>query len=223
MRASERWLFLADVRGSSTLSSTKATELLAALEEETARLNGVFGDELTVPLQLNYGDEIAALFHRPDRVFDALDGLRTALRGRCVLRVVIAHGPGGAESADMRKRGGLTFKAAAAAMAALKPSGRFCRWIDASPRPDSERAARLRVIEWMTEATNADVEAMTDLQFEAYRRMRAGARQVDVARDLRKSKQSVSDYVRRGRVELVLDGEELIRAELARLGSIEDN
>ena len=57
---------------------------------------------------------------------------------------------------------------------------------------------------------------MTDYQYQVLELMRAGAPQIEIAQTLGKFPQSVSDAVKRGRIDEILAVESVIAARLAR-------
>ena len=201
------YLFLCDLRDSTRLEAAKAGEATAIVDATLETLNTQFAGALAVPLQLSYGDEITGLFTVSAPILDVVSTLRHALRTVTALRFVVCHGRIGSLSDDMRKVGGPAFKQAIEAITGLKSSGAFCRWLlDDRLLSDT--------IEALTESANAFLETATDYQYQVYTLLAQGRSQRVIAKDLDKFPQSVSDAVKRARLELVIRMDQLIRRHL---------
>ena len=201
------YLFLCDLRDSTRLEAAKAGEAIAIVDATLETLNTQFAGSLAVPLQLSYGDEIAGLFTVSAPIHDVVSTLRHALRPVTAFRFVVCHGRIGSLSDDMRKVGGPAFKQASEAITGLKSSGAFCRWLlDDRLLSDT--------IEALTESANAFLETATDYQYQVYTLLAQGLSQRVIAKDLDKFPQSVSDAVKRARLELVIRMDQLIRRHL---------
>ena len=201
------YLFLCDLRNSTRLEGAKAGEAIAIVDATLETLNAQCASALAVPLQLSYGDEIAGLFTASAPIQDVVSTLRHALRPVTGFRFVVCHGRIGSLSDDMRKVGGPAFKQASEAMSGLKSSGAFCRWLLDDPLLSD-------TVEALTESANAFLEPATDYQYQVYTLLEQGLSQRDIAKALDKFPQSVSDAVKRARLELVIRMDQLIRRHL---------
>ena len=203
------FLFLADVKGSSSLSGGKATALRRKLEAALEALNGEIEPKPLRGFSLNYGDEIAALFSSPEPLFEAARLLRERLRP-FRFRFAVAQGRVGAATKDITQMGGAAFKLASEALDAAKKQDRFCRW-------RLKDSAENRVLNALVEMSDAIVLGMTDYQHQVYQALRHGEPQVDIAARLGKAPQSVSKAARSGGARLAIEAEEAILAVLARM------
>lgn len=204
------YLLLIDLRGSANLSSETASAVLAAAEDALERLNQQYEAEVKVTLSLSYGDEIAGIFVSAGPIYDVVAQLRTILRPYAAFRFVVTKGRMGACSADIRKIGGPLFKTANNALQALKRQGRHCHW-------HFDDRLESRTLTSLCELVEAGLEGMTGYQHDVYSGLKAGLTQKQVAASLKKYPQSVSDAVRRGHIERVLEAEQVIEARLSAL------
>lgn len=198
------YLFLADVKDSTVVSSTAAME---RLEATAAQLSVKHSSTLVLGLTLSYGDEVAGLFSRPDPLYSVMRQIRDDLLPDLGVRFVVIRGRIGRPSADIRRVGGEVFKRASAAMEKTKRSGHFCHW-------DVENATASAILTTLTEMTHAMFLKLTLYQREIYHGLRGGQTQSSIAGALGKHKQSVSAAVGRGNIELLIEAEDLIHSLL---------
>ncbi len=204
------FLLLVDVRNSTRMPSGQLQTVIERLESEADALNRRFKGELELALSLSYGDEVAGLFHRPDRVYDCVIALREAIGPQATLRFVVSEGSIGVVSENIRRIGGPVFKSADEGMDALKAQRRFARWLLA----DKTTSAVLTSLSLLS---NVLVEGMTDYQRTVYRMMRDGFSGSEIAERLGKYPQSVSEAMKRGSADLVIEAESAIRKLAARI------
>ncbi len=204
----EYYLLLGDLCDSTGLEGEKAEAVSRILREALAHWSDVCARDLAAGLDLNYGDEFTGLFLRPARIYDIIDGLRTALHGLAGFRFVLAYGRIGAASPLTRQMGGPVFVTANDALKRLKIEGRFAEVAIGHALSDATLTA-------LIEAANTLREEMTDYQFEVFSLLKSGLSQKDIARRLGKFDQSVSDAAKRGHTELVIALDAAIGAQLA--------
>lgn len=196
------YLLLADIRDSTGLPPKKAKAVFTSIETALADLNRKL--KPTLKLTVSYGDEIAGIFSDPADLYKVVTTIRDILRMCGVeFRVVITYGKIGVVSPDIRKVGGPVFKYANDEILDLKRHGRFSRWripgADAGDTLDS-----------LVNMSNALITQMTDYQYDVFNLLRQGLSQKEIAKRLKKYPQSVSDAVRRGQIDLVIDAETVI-------------
>ena len=206
----EYYLFLADLKHSSRLEVEAAKALSARLEDWLDDWRQRHGNALILGPSLNYGDEISALLAIPDPLFDLAHEMRHIVRPYTDFRFVVAQGPFSVINDDITQVGGATFKKANDAIGKITKQNRFCQWLLQDPDMSD-------VIGALTETTNVLVRQMTDYQYNVYALLRTGEKQIDIAERLEKSAQSVSDAVKRGAIDEVIDAEEVIRRQLRKL------
>jgi hypothetical protein len=204
------YLLLLDIKGSTRQALQDRQKLFETLEKEIQRLNGSLNPKPVLSLQISYGDEVAGLFDSPGNLYDAVDALRSCLFDKAEVRFVAVYGEIGVVSEDIRKIGGEIFKRADDLMRRLKRERGFCKWAAGDPFLD-------QLLTSLTEMSNTLLKNMTPYQHELYCRLKSGEAKTTIASTLKKHKQSVSNSVKRGGAELVLQAEETIRMTLERL------
>jgi len=204
------YLLLVDIKGSTRQALQDRQKLFEVLEKEIQRLNSSLSPKPVLSLQISYGDEVAGLFDSPTNLYDAADVFRSCLFDRAEVRFVAVYGEIGVVSEDIRKIGGEIFKRADDLMRRLKRERGFCKWAVGYPFLD-------QVLTSLTEMSNTLLKNMTPYQHELYCRLKSGASKTTIATVLKKHKQSVSNSIKRGGAELVLQAEETIRMTLERL------
>ena len=204
------YLLLGDLHGSTRLAPAQSDAAMTTLKQELAHWSAVGRSDLVLPLQVNYGDEFAGLFRTPRLIHDVVAGLRAALHGQVGFRFVAAKGRIGHVSDRLSEVNGEIFKRASEALSRMKSKGRFARWLIAS---EAENV----VLDALSEAAHALRSDLTDYQREVLQHLSMGLSQADIAQALDKLPQSVSDAVRRGHLNVVLELDALIRARLQAL------
>lgn len=207
-RDRDYFLFLADLKGSTKLTGSAASAVLAAAEGAIHALNAELDPPPLRGLSINYGDEIAGLFDAPNGLYDIVAALRRSLRGLTAFRFVVAEGRIGVAHDDITRVGGPVFKEANDALEQIKRRGRFCRWI-------GRDAIEAETLQALVSTSDVLLRAMTDYQHQVYLLSAEGLAQREIASRLGKYAQSVSDAVKRGAVEDVLEAERAIRRRLA--------
>ena len=198
------YLLLADAKGSTVVSSSAAME---RLEARIAELSTEYSSALVLGLTLSYGDEVAGLFVRPDPLYSIMRSIRDELLPDLGVRFVITQGRIGRPSTDIRKVGGEVFKRASVEMAKAKRAGRFCHWDVGNPIAGA-------VLTTLTEMAQAMFDKLSPYQRDIYSGLRNGKSQRAIADALGKYKQSVSDAVHRGNIEILIEAEQLISSLL---------
>ncbi|HOC42290.1 MAG TPA: hypothetical protein PKJ99_04645 [Thermoanaerobaculales bacterium] len=194
----ECFLLLVDVKGSTGLTPRVAERVFGTLEERLAGLSRRLDPAPVLGLSISYGDEVAGLFDTPVHLYSVVDQVRDWLHPEAAIRFVAARGSIGRFSHDIRQVGGEVFKRADDAVRAIKKERRFCRWLIGDATTNA-------ALDALTEMSNAVLEDMTVYQREVYRLLASGLSQAEIAGRMRKHRQSVSDAVRRGHAELVLE------------------
>ncbi|MEM7767093.1 MAG: hypothetical protein AAF253_06355 [Pseudomonadota bacterium] len=201
------FLLLADLKRSTDLDAAGSARLFGRLNQALTDWSDACSGDLLAGLDLNYGDEFAGLFVRPNRIYEVVDGVRDALRGYGRFRVAIARGRIGAVSEDTSQMGGPVFKLANDALSSLKSRGQFAQWVLGNPLIDETLSV-------LTEAGNTLREDMTDYQYRVFQHLRDGTSQREIAAQLGKFEQSVSDAAKRGHADLALQIDQAIDAHL---------
>jgi hypothetical protein len=199
------YLLLADVKGSTLASSSAVME---RLEATATQLSVEHSSALVLGLTLSYGDEVAGLFSRPDPLYSIMRSIRDELLPDLGVRFVVIRGRIGRPSTDIRKVGGEVFKRASVEMAKAKRAGRFCHWDVGNPIAGA-------VLTTLTEMAQAMFDKLSPYQRDIYFGLRNGKSQRAIADALGKYKQSVSEAVGRGNIELLIEAERLINSLLA--------
>jgi len=194
------YLLLADVKGSTVVSSAAAMERLEAM---ATQLSVEHSSALVLGLTLSYGDEVAGLFSQPGPLYSIMRSIRDELLPDLGVRFVVIRGRIGRPSTDIRKVGGEVFKRASVEMAKAKRAGRFCYWDVGNPIAGA-------VLTTLTEMAQAMFIRLSPYQREIYLGLCGGKSQNAIASSLGKYKQSVSEAVRRGNIELLIEAEQLI-------------
>lgn len=202
------FLLLADMENSTRQNAETAQRVGDILQEQLSHLSKIYKRDLYRPLELNYGDEIAGLFISPAPIYQIVSQLRHALRSYSSFRFVVARGRIGREAPSTSQMGGPVFEAANTALQQLKKDGEFSQWLVANEQMNA-------VLTAMSQASHAFITEMTDYQYDVYRLYETGMKQKDIAAQLGKFEQSISDAIKRGRAELVIKLDQSIQAMLA--------
>lgn len=202
------FLLLADMENSTRQNAETAQRVGDILQEQLSHLSKIYKRDLYRPLELNYGDEIAGLFISPAPIYQIVSQLRHALRSYSSFRFVVARGRIGREAPSTSQMGGPVFEAANTALQQLKKDGEFSQWLVANEQMNA-------VLTAMSQASHAFITEMTDYQYDVYRLYETGMKQKDIAAQLDKFEQSISDAIKRGRAELVIKLDQSIQAMLA--------
>jgi len=192
-------LLLADVIASTDLD--KPELVYGRIDASCEMLNKRF--EPAIPLQRQYGDEVAGLFEATAPLYDVISHLREAAHPRAKLRFVAVRGKIGVVDRDISKVGGEVFKRASKQIDALKRKGRFgCLEIN----PDLDIALNA-----LTQGSNYLIESMTARQREVYTLLKSERTHEQIARLLEVKRQAVGDAAKRGAAAIVLELEAAIR------------
>jgi DNA-binding CsgD family transcriptional regulator len=207
---SDYFLLLIDIRESTRLRGHNAKRVMGKLAQQIRKFNRTLKSRPLADLRISYGDEIAGLFSTPLFLYDIVDALRDVLYPDVRLRFVVAKGRISVPSRDIRKVNGEVFKTADKKIRQLKKEGRFSHWTLGNPLLETALTS-------LSEMSNAILEDMTTYQREVFSLLKRGLAQKTIARKLGKHPQSVSDAVRRGKSELVLQAQAAIRMVLSHL------
>jgi DNA-binding CsgD family transcriptional regulator len=210
------YLLLVDLKKSTRLTRGAAERVFGQLEGRLVELNRTLDPPPVLGLTISYGDEVAGLFDSPIHLYNIVDQVRDWLYPEAGIRFVAARGAIGRLSEDIRQVGGEVFKRADEAIRAIKRDRRFCRWLIGGATVNT-------TLDALTEISNAVLEDMTEYQREVYRQLAAGLNQTDIAALLSKHRQSVSDAVKRGHAESVLEARAAINGLLAEVSSMEND
>lgn len=198
-KAVKNFLFLADVA-----DSTRLDQPVRVYE----RLDGVcreFNARLSppIPLQRQYGDEVAGLLEDVTALYEIVSSLRAAAYPETRIRFVALRGDVGVIDSDISKVGGEVFKRASAQIEALKRKDRF-GYFGIDPHYDVALNALVRTSNYL-------LEAMTDRQRKVYELLQEEKTHEQIAEQFKVSRQAISDAAKRGGAEIILESEAAIR------------
>jgi len=203
------YLLLVDIKKSTTRAPKLRQKILEKLESEIKQINQKLEPRPAFQLTISYGDEIAGLFDTPSRLYHIISQLREALFPHVKFRSVVTYGKIGVAADDIRKVGGQVFKDADEHIIRLKKQDRFCIW-------SLKDALQSAVLTSLTEMSNAIIERMSPYQRQVWQLLESGLTQKAIAEKLDKYPQSVSNAVKQGRADLVLDAGIVINTILNR-------
>lgn len=197
------FLLLCDLKDSTKLGPQQGGQLVERINQRLAALNAEHAAMIVRPLELNYGDEIAAFLKSPLAAYRIVLALRQEMAGLAGFRFCVVYGAVGARGASMRQMGGKVFQTANRLIHDLKLANRFGHF-------STTHAAQDEALNLLTNLSHALVSRMTAYQFEVYSLLNRGLNQQTVAKQLGKFPQSVSDAVRRADIDLLIDAERKI-------------
>lgn len=206
-------LLLCDLKDSTHLGPELGGEIIRRIDRHLAALNETHSDQIILPLEISYGDEFGGLVQSPAFAFDVVRSVRRELAGQVNFRFAVVHGRIGARSGNIRQVGGEVFTLANSAIKRLKRQNRFGEWHVFHDMRDSE-------LSLLTNLSQGFISRMSAYQFQIFSLMADGLSQKAIAEQLGKYPQSVSDAVRRGETDLVLDAEAQIRIRLETLNQL---
>lgn len=204
------YLLLIDIKQSTSQSPRKRQKIFDQLESIIKELNKKVDPKPAFKLTISYGDEVAGLFETPVRLYNIISQIREALFPLAKFRFVVAYGKIGVAADDIRKVGGEVFKIADEHIERLKKQNRFCRWLLKDEYHSS-------VLTALTEMSNALIERMTPYQRQVWQMLESGLNQNEIAVRLKKYPQSISNAVKKGRVDLQIDATQTINQILLKL------
>jgi len=184
---------------------------MTRLKEELLAINRSLHPKPVIPLTISYGDEVAGLFASPMPLHDVVWRLRGALLPDLRFRFVACRGRIAVASKDIREVGGEVFKRASQAMRSLKAQDRFCRFLLGNALVDP-------VLDSLARMSNALIEEMTPYQRTVFGLLEQGKPHKDIARELGKYPQSVSQAAKAGKADLILAAQQAINVLLASEG-----
>lgn len=212
---SNYYLLLGDLRHSTRLSGTASEVTLEVTRRFLSTWGEQYRDDLVAGLDLNYGDEFVGLFHRPDRIYDIVDGLRHALRGLVDFRFTVCFGRVASLKGSTREMGGPVFKKANERLTWLKTQARFADWQTGHPMVD-------KTLSLLCETGHIIRRDMTSYQYDVFSLFAAGMVQTEIANRLEKFPQSVSDAISRGHADFLIELDEHIKELLSQRGQWKD-
>ncbi len=192
-------LFLADVKDSTRLESAEVVfqRLDGAVSDLNSRLAPL------IPLQRQYGDELAGVYETAESIYDIASALREAVYPETQIRFVAVRGDLGVVDSDMSKVGGLVFKHASQLIDVAKTKGRF-GYFKINHQFDVALSSLVQMIDHT-------VTSMTAKQRRVYKLAATGWTHEEIGQQFGVSRQAVSDAARRGGVEFVLEAEDALR------------
>ncbi len=199
------YLLLTDVKGSTRLAGEVWGSLIERLKAEVGELTGRYKPALG--LSLNYGDEVTGFFEKPADLYAIAIALGEAVYPETLIRFVAVKGMIGAASQNISEVGGPVFKKASVLMDRIKKERRYSRWSLGVSQVD-------RALDALSESAHFVRSNMTPYQREVYLLLKEGLNQSQIAERLGKQPQSVSDAVKRGGAERVIECEEAIQSVL---------
>jgi hypothetical protein len=202
------FLLLVDIRNSTGLPGKAMNEKMKLLEETLLKLNKEFSNQTALPLSISYGDEIAGLFHSPEKFYNIIIRIQKLFYPLTNIRFAAVKGKISMESKDIRKVGGPIFKKASNAIANLKETGRYASWQLGNTIQDKS-------LESLCEISNALINDMSDYQRKVFDLLSAGHTQKEIAKELGKYTQSVWDAVQRSKAVYVINAQKTINLILA--------
>ncbi len=202
------YLLLTDVKGSTRLAGAAWERLMKRLKVEVADLTDRYKPALG--LSLNYGDEVTGFFEKPADLYAIALALGEAVYPETLIRFVAVKGMIGATSQNITEVGGPVFKKASALMERIKKERRYSRWFLGVSQVD-------RALDALSESAHFVRSSMTSYQRDVYLLLKEGLNQSQIAERLGKQPQSVSDAVKRGGAERVIECEEAIQTVLKML------
>jgi transcriptional regulator len=206
------YLLLLDMKNSTKLPAEKAKEKFDQLDNSISYFNDQLRDELALPMSINYGDEIAGLFHSPQSFYQIASQFRQILFPDTTIRFVSIKGRVAVASDDIRQIGGSIFKKANEEMLRLKKEDKFS-WFGIDTEPVNSSLTAL------SELSNAVINDMSEYQREVYNLLKMGLNQKEIAQKLDKYAQSVWDAVQRSKAAYVLQAEKAISQMLKEINN----
>jgi hypothetical protein len=198
------YLVLADLRGATRTTPGRLRKALNSIQGAVRQINRSHRNLVVVPFALNYGDEVAGLVQSLEPTYDIADSIREAAYPYTRVRFVINRGRIGVASEDITQIGGPVFKEAQQLITNLKRDQAAFIW-NVGTAFDNGLLSLLSVL------VNSMIEDLTPYRHSIWRLLREGENQRQVARELRKHPQSVSQAVRKGNIAAISRTEEIIR------------
>lgn len=196
-------LLLADVKDSTRLNRPQA--VYARLDKICGEINQSLSP--VIPLQRQYGDELAGLFDTAEHLYEVVATMREAVYPETEVRFVAVKGTIGAMDQDISKVGGEVFKRASQLIGQVKTRGGFGRF-EINMAVDPALTA-------LIELANYLIGSMTERQRQVYKLVASGMTHDAISKQLLVTRQAVSDAAKRGGVEFVLEAEDALRHLLA--------
>ena len=168
--------------------------------------------DLAYPLEVNYGDEFAGLFHRPAFIHQIVSEIRDMLRPVAAFRFVVARGRVGYAKGTIREMGGPVFETAAIELNRLKKRKEHGAWLIADEAINAALSA-------LTNSAGTFVDEMTDYQHAVFLLQKAGLSGIEIAEKLAKNPRSVSNAKKTGHAKTVIQIEQAMDAMLKTLSA----
>jgi hypothetical protein len=198
------YLVLADLRGATRTPPARLKKVLNSIQEAVRRINREYRKEIAVPFALSYGDEVAGLLHSLKPVYDIADTIREAAYPHTRVRFVINRGRIGVSSKDITQVGGPVFKEAQRLLTEIKRGRTPFRWKVSTAFDDD-------LLDLLSVLADSMIEDLTPYRHSIWRLLRQGKTQRQVARELRKHPQSVSQATSKGNIAAINRAEGVIR------------
>ena len=194
------YLLLIDVVNSTKLSYEDINIKMDLLENKLISLNKNLKNNLVLPLNLSYGDEIAGLFQTPENVYNVVVEIRKIFYPITSIRYVVVKGSVARISSDIRKIGGMIFKKANKTIEFLKKNNRLCSW-------QLEDSLINKTLDSLCEISNVILQDMSEYQRNVFELYREGHTQKQIAIILSKHSQSIWDAIQRSKANYIVEAE----------------
>ncbi len=194
------YLLLIDVVDSTKLSVEDLNIKMDLLENQLVSLNNNLKNNLVLPLNLSYGDEIAGLFKTPENIFNVVVEIRKIFYPITSVRYVVVKGSVARISSDIRKIGGMIFKKANKTIELLKKNNRLCSW-------QLEDSLINKTLDSLCEISNVILQDMSEYQRNVFELYREGHTQKQIAIILSKHSQSIWDAIQRSKANYIVEAE----------------
>lgn len=197
------FLFLADIVDSSLLPKRELTSIMNRLEKCVQGWNKEYKMEMVVPMNISYGDEIAALLKTPRPIFKIVQETRSLLFPHTRIRFVVVKGNVGADNPDIRKVGGPAFKRADELLSIAKKKDWFACWETGSKITDT-------ILNSLCGLTDTMLNDMSTNQREIYQWYSQGFTQKEIAIKMGKYPQYIWTAMNKSHISQIHDAEKAI-------------
>lgn len=208
------YLLLIDLKGSTGITAENSEAVYYLLEGLIESFNSKFKNDIIIPLQLSYGDEISGIFRNPLACYLCVDALYKKLRNIIGFRYCVSDGDITFPSNDMTKVGGTAFKRANRIMETRlkKRKWRFCEWA-------LEDSVLSRAISSLANLCFQMKERMTNLQWDVYSELSNQKTVAQIAEETEHNLNSLYQVNTRSGSYVILEAETNIRELLSQYGN----
>jgi DNA-binding CsgD family transcriptional regulator len=198
------YLVLADIRGATRTAPGPLKKALSSIHDAVRQINRSHRKLVIVPFALNYGDEVAGLVQSAEPTYDIADSIREAAYPHIKVRFVINRGRIGVVSRDITQVGGPVFKEAQNLIVNLKREQRAFDWKVGTEFDNG-------LLNLLSALSSSMIDNLTPYRHSIWRLLRSGKSQKQMADELGKHPQSVSQAVKSGNIAAISRSEEVIR------------